>query len=109
MQANGRLQEPSSQTSRPALAPATIGYAQDRPHGWVPSAVQALKRDGLVLKELVGLGAELPCRWARAIAECLARGECGGVVIFCHDPGLVCCVANKVAGLRAIPVCTVGQ
>ena len=37
------------------------------------------------------------------------RGDCLGGVIFCGDPGLVCCVANKLAGLRAVPVATVAQ
>ena len=32
-----------------------------------------------------------------------------GGVVFCHDPGLVCCVANKVPGLRAAAVTTVAQ
>ena len=49
------------------------------------------------------------CRWAQAVAECVARGECCGGVVFCDDPGLVCCVANKVPGLRAVAVATVGQ
>jgi ribose 5-phosphate isomerase RpiB len=30
-------------------------------------------------------------------------------VIFCSDAGLLCCVANKVAGLRAAPANTVAQ
>src|SRR5262245_56604857 len=107
MQANGRAPELSPYASR--MAVAAMGYSQDRPHAWIPSAVAGLKREGLVLKELPGPGGELPCSWARALAECLVRGDCAGAVVFCHDPGLVCCVANKVAGLRAIPVCTVGQ
>jgi hypothetical protein len=98
----------------PTAAPATDGppwgYAQDRPHALVQSAVQALARDGLVVRELPAAGVdELACRWARAVAECVARGDCAGGVLFCTDPGLVCCVANKLAGLRAVPVSTVGQ
>lgn len=84
------------------------GYGQDRPHGMVRSAVQALARDGVPLRELTA-GDSLPCRWARAVAECLARGECAGGVLFCDDPGLVACVANKVPGLRAVSVTTVAQ
>jgi ribose 5-phosphate isomerase RpiB len=30
-------------------------------------------------------------------------------VVFCGDPGLVCCVANKVPGLRAAAAWTVTQ
>jgi hypothetical protein len=85
------------------------GYAQDRPHPLVQSAVRAVQRDGLVLKELAACNGEPACRWARAVAECVARGECQGGVIFCQDPALACCVANKVAGLRAAAVTTVDQ
>ena len=74
MQANGRAPEPSARASRLAPAPATIGYAHDRPHAWIPSAVQALKRDGLVLKELAGPGASYMERMlaARAAAAWVA-------------------------------------
>ena len=94
--------------AQPAGGP-TWGYAQDRPHGMVQAAVQALARDGVLVRELACCGDGLPCRWAKALAECVARGECAGGVVFCADPGLVCCVANKVAGLRAVAVTTVGQ
>ena len=43
------------------------------------------------------------------MAECVARGECVGGVVFCDDPALVCCVANKLPGLRAAAVTTVAQ
>jgi hypothetical protein len=92
----------------PAARPSAWGYGQDRPHPLVESAVQALEREGVVLRGWPEAQA-LPCRWAKALAECVARGECAGGVLFCADPGLVCCVANKVPGLRAVPVVTVGQ
>jgi hypothetical protein len=85
------------------------GYAQDRPQPGVQSAVQALRRDGLPLHELTATDATTPCGWARAVAECVARGDCRGGVLFCQDPGLVCCVSNKVAGLRAVAVVTAAQ
>jgi hypothetical protein len=92
--------------------PATIkawGYAQDRPHPVIRSAVQAVERDGLSLTEWPVNGDQAVCHWAKAAAECIARGECRGGVLFCQDPGLVCCVANKVPGLRAVAVVTVAQ
>jgi hypothetical protein len=98
--------QPAVTTAAPRL---TWGYAQDSPHSMVASAVQALRREGLAWKELWPACAGADCGWARALAECVARGECGGGVVFCQDPGLVCCVANKVAGLRAAAVCTVAQ
>ena len=39
----------------------------------------------------------------------MASGECAGGVVFCDDPALVCCVANKLPGLRAAAVTTVAQ
>jgi len=100
------------QAGSPAVQPPTAaawGYAADRPHPAVQSAVQALQRDGWVLRELKPQSPNTPCTWARAVAECVARGECRGGALFCQDPGLVCCVANKVAGVRAVAVFTVAQ
>jgi ribose 5-phosphate isomerase RpiB len=88
---------------------ARWGYAQDRLHSLVQSAVQALARDGVVLKELRPKDANSSSRWAWAVAECVASGECQGGVVFCEDAGLICCVVNKVAGLRAVPVASVAQ
>jgi hypothetical protein len=87
----------------------TWAYGVDRPHVLVESAVRALGREGLAVRPLPIRAGELPCRWARAVAECLARGECAGGVLFCEDPGLVSCVANKVHSLRAVAVTTVAQ
>jgi len=88
--------------------PSHWAYAQDRPYPLVASAVRTLARDGVTLRELSG-GDGMPCRWAKALAECVVRGDCAGGVLFCADPGLVCCVANKLPGLRAVAVVTVGQ
>jgi hypothetical protein len=93
----------------PVTTGATWGYAQERSHALVQSALQALHRDGLDLKELPAARDSAPCGWARAVSECVARGECVGGVVFCEDPGLVCCVANKLAGLRAVAVVSVAQ
>src|SRR5262245_21762262 len=101
MNAHGRAAQPG--------ADCTWGFGQDQAYPLVRSAVQALAREGLRVRELSPAGEPLPCRWAKAVAECIARGECAGGVLFCADPGLVCCVANKVAGLRAVAVTSVGQ
>jgi hypothetical protein len=95
-------------TTPPAPA-ARWGYLQDRPHAGVESAVQSLRRDGLAFAAVSAPAESLPCRWAHAVARCISRGECRGGVVFCQDPGLVCCVANKVAGIRAAAVLTVSQ
>jgi ribose 5-phosphate isomerase RpiB len=88
---------------------ATWGYAQERPLPLVSSAVQSLEREGFSLRALPAESTTELCRWAKVVAECVGRGECRGGVIFCADPGLVCCVANKVKGLRAVGVTTVLQ
>jgi Ribose/Galactose Isomerase len=84
------------------------GHAQDRPYPLVGAALWSLKREGIPIRSLFDCkGPE--CGWARAVAECVARGECRGGAVFCADPGLVCCVANKVKGVRAVPVVHVDQ
>jgi hypothetical protein len=93
---------------QPVTAPSW-GYGQDRNYPVVQSALQALQRDNVPLRQLPQAGDRLPCRWARELGECVAQGECCGGVVFCQDPGLVCCVANKVAGLRAVAVVTIAQ
>jgi hypothetical protein len=88
--------------------PATWGVAQERPHPFVESAVRSLEREGVALRALAVCEGEA-CRWAQALGACVRTGECRGGVVFCGDPGLVCCVANKTAGVRAVAVTTVGQ
>ncbi len=85
------------------------GCAQDRGYAVVQSALQALRREDLLLRSLPVIEGDQLARWARLIGDCVARGECCGGVVFCQDPGLVCCVANKVAGLRAVAAATVAQ
>jgi hypothetical protein len=117
MNADGRPRElllnPDVQSRSAQSAPAKTtdawGYAQDQPYPFVALAVLALGREGICVVELPGEGTDLPCRWSKAIAACVARGDCRGGVVFCDDPGLVCCVANKVSGLRAVAVSTIAQ
>lgn len=97
------------ESATPATTERTWGQTQERPFPLVQSAIQAVQREGVQVTELPKNGGASVDHWARAVAECVARGECCGGVIFCVDPGLVCCVANKLAGLRAVPVVTVGQ
>jgi hypothetical protein len=103
-----RISRQPPEAANAAPAATAWGYSQDRPYPLVSSAVQSLGREGMSWKDLTLAGSESPCRWARAVAECVARGECLGGVVFCQDPGLVCCVANKVAGLRAVTTNTIG-
>jgi len=107
MSSNG--QHRAATANGTAVRGATVGFAEERSNPYVQSAVRALRREGHGLQELQSCGSDLACHWARAVAECVARGDCHGGVLFCQDPGLVCCVANKVPGLRAAAVTTVVQ
>ena len=83
--------------------------AEERPYPMVRAVLASAAREGLRLQGFPGAGDGLLCRWAKAVAECVARGEYAGGVVFCDDPALVCCVANKLPGLRAAAVTTVAQ
>jgi hypothetical protein len=85
------------------------GYAVERqPHPMLVLALQSLRREGTEPIPLAGCNGE-PCDWVRRVTECLKRGECRGAVVFCDDAGLACCVANKVPGIRAVAVGSIGQ
>jgi hypothetical protein len=96
------------ETVVPTFAP-TWGYGQDWPHANVHSAIQALEREGCYFQVLSIGNSALPAVWARHLAEGVIQGACAGGVVFCANPALVCCVANKVAGLRAAAVTTLAQ
>jgi ribose 5-phosphate isomerase RpiB len=86
----------------------TWGWGQDRAYAEVQCARQALARERLTLSDLPAANGDIG-RWARAVAECVQRGSCCGGVVFCQDPALVCCIANKLPGVRAAPVTTIAQ
>src|ERR1700738_913358 len=75
----------------------------------VGSVLQSLAREGVGLEEIPTNADALPCRWAAAIAAYVAKGESKGVLVFCVDAGLICCVANKVPGVRAVTVASAAQ
>jgi hypothetical protein len=100
-----QIRQEEENPARPATG--LWGYGQDRAHSLVQSAARAVQRDGVALREWPA-APDTPA-WARAVAECVARGDCLGGVLFCDNPALLCCVANKVAGLRAAAVATIAQ
>jgi hypothetical protein len=85
------------------------GFARDRPYPLVMPAVASLVREGFRLVEFTDVPADPACRWSHTVATCIARNDFAAGVVFCEDPGLVCCVANKVPGLRAAAVTTIDQ
>jgi hypothetical protein len=86
--------------------PATWAYAvEGKPSTMLEIALRSIRQQPRRLPECNG---EL-CAWVRDVAACLADGDCRVAVLFCTDPGLACCVANKVPGVRAVAVAGVGQ
>jgi ribose 5-phosphate isomerase RpiB len=88
---------------------ARAGYARDREYPFVAAAIASLAREGLLLAELSGYSVGDVAGWSKSLATDVARGDCRSLAVFCTDPGLTCCVANKVAGLRAVAVTTIAQ
>ena len=92
------------QTSKAKETPTKQGawcYAQEKPDAAIVAAMQALDRDGITLTKLDGTE-------ARAIAETIIAAHVGGIV-FCGDPATVCCIANKIAGVRAAAILSAVQ
>ena len=97
-------------------AKSNWAFLSERPNSVVSNVVQALKRDGVDLLEIqastVPTNEECEtsaCGLARRAAEIVTAGKCKGVVIFGSDPGLACCIANKVRGIRATAVASAAQ
>jgi hypothetical protein len=66
----------------------------------VTSALQALSRDGILLTEAV----------VAPVARLASQVSAGaGIVVVSGDPALLCCLANKHAGVRAAAVHSAAQ
>ena len=111
--------EPQAKEER--VSKSFWGYMSERPDPVVNNVIQSLQRDGVRLQEISAtprfssagrVGEEwetLACGLARQAAEVVAGGECRGGIVFCQDPGLTCCIANKVKGIRAVAIGSVRQ
>src|SRR5262249_26885407 len=85
------------------------GYAvEGKPSTMLQVALRSVCRNGAGPEPLPECNGDA-CGWVRQVAECLRSGKCQAAVLFCSDAGLACCVANKVAGVRAAAVWTVAQ
>lgn len=88
---------------------ASWAYAvQGEPTPMLRAALTSLQRNGKEPRKLPACEGE-SCNWFRRLAECLQQGQCDGVVLFCKDASVACCVSNKHAGVRAASVETVPQ
>lgn len=81
---------------------------EGKPAPMLQVALGAFARNGAAPRTLPACDGDR-CAWVRQVAECLKRRECRAAVLFCDDACLACCVANKVAGVRAAAVWTVPQ
>lgn len=81
---------------------------EGQPSVMLQAALRTLRRGGCPPQELPACNGST-CDWVRQVAACLHNGTCQVAVLFCDDAGLACCVANKVPGVRAAAVGTVGQ
>lgn len=72
-------------------------------------AIGALRREGLVFDDWGVAGALGAERWYQTLARKLGKNGHGGCVVFCRNANLACCIANKVAGVRAAAVGSVAQ
>jgi hypothetical protein len=91
-----RWQTPSQATATPTQA--TWFYAQEKIDATICSAINAMEREGIALTPFeIG-----PAAWERKFAEAILAVH--GGIAFCGDPATVCCIANKIAGMRAASV-----
>jgi hypothetical protein len=88
---------------------AAWGYTiEGTPSAMLQAALRSIRRNGDHAAGLPPCEGEA-CDWVKRVASCLFAGTCEAVVLFCGDPGLACCVANKVPGVRAVAVWTLTQ
>jgi len=81
---------------------------EGKPSTMLQAALRSTRRNGSGPQPLPACEGEA-CSWVRSVAECLQKGTCEVAIVFCADPGLAACVANKVRGVRAVAVWTVPQ
>ena len=81
-------------------------YAREKHDAMISAAIKAMERDGNTLTPLDVTAAS--GSWTRKVAEMILASYLGGIA-FCSDPASVCCVANKIAGMRAAPVVNTAQ
>lgn len=81
---------------------------EGKPSIMLQVALRCVGRNGAQAAPLPSCNGE-SCSWVRSVADCLRNGTCEIAVVFCADPGLTCCVANKVPGIRAVAVWSVPQ
>jgi hypothetical protein len=92
-------------SAKPATASSGGGavwnYGQERPDPAPAAAAAALAREGMTLEVIRPADASLAA-WLAAVEGRIRKNA--GCVFFCVNAALVCCLANKIAGIRAVVV-----
>jgi hypothetical protein len=83
-------------------------YAEETKSALVDAAVKALRQEGRMLRAMER-GTTPLAMWFKTLAVAVACGDPSGVLLFCREPGLAACVANKVDGVRAASVSQASQ
>jgi hypothetical protein len=100
-----RWQVPTA-PDKAAAEQGTWCYAWEKHDAMISTTIKAMERDGSTLTPLDITAAS--GSWTRKAAEMILASYLGGIV-FCSDPASACCVANKIAGMRAAPVLNAAQ
>ena len=81
--------------------PGTWIFAQENSEPMVTAVISALEREGIKLPAMIGS--------VRTLAETVLRGAHAGGILVAADTALACCIANKIAGIRAAAVLSASQ
>lgn len=76
---------------------ATWLYAQEKSDALIAAAIQALARDGIHMTAIENAT-------ARAVAAAIRAADHAGGILFSGDAATACCIANKIAGIRAAAI-----
>lgn len=87
---------------------AAWGIAEETPSEVVAAAIKALTLEGRSLTRLAGRTGPL-APWIRSFARAVAAGDPAALCLFCQEPALAACLANKVTGVRAVTVAAAAQ
>lgn len=84
------------------------GCGQDEDYAVVATALSVLRREQIEFRDFCRKDSEMTI-WCKEVSVWVTTGHCQGMVVFSRQPGLICCLANKIPGVRAVPVSTMRQ
>ncbi len=87
---------------------ALWAFSQEWENGYVQGAINVLSREGIEFQE-IPRGSKDTGNWAKELGTTITAGQCKGAAVFCREPGIFCCVANKIPGIRGVAIASVLQ